>query len=394
MRAIMQNTIILPAVIWNLVLPCAVVLVCLAICFAGVRRWRVLGDARFAKWRRVSERVGLALVILLAVGLGATSAFNAAASYYFFWRHPAPGKIYNVGGYGMHLYCSGAGSPTVVLDAGLSNDSTIWAGVQPELSKITQVCSYDRAGFGWSEARPETRDARRLSDELHALLAAGGVNGPIILMGHSISGLYIRDYATRYPQNLVGLVFVDGSTPLQDARFPAELQEAEKKEFTLLREGEALSVLGVTRAMGQCAPEPGLGKDAGKMVAEDECRTSTLASSAQELAAVPESGEETIHTGPFGDLPILIFSQDPEHSATIPGFSAEVAKELNTTWYGMQEDLKKLSTRSRRIVAKDSSHYVQIDRMGLLKGEVIAFIKQIRGEAPEPVADYGTTTVK
>lgn len=394
MRAMMLNIIILPALIWNLVLPGAAIAACVAIFAAGLRRWRRLGDARYVKWRRVTERVGLALLMLLAVGLGATTAFNAAVSTYFFWRHPAPGKLYDVGGYKMHLYCTGAGSPSVVLDAGLGNDSTIWAGVQPELSKITQVCSYDRAGFGWSEARPEARDARHLSDELHTLLGKAGVNGPIILMGHSISGLYIRDYAARYPQNIAGLVFVDGSTPLQDARFPAELQAAEKKEFALLRAGEALSVLGLLRVSGQCAPEAGLEKSAAKMVAEDQCRASMLAAAGQEFASVPESGEETIHTGPFGDLPILIFSQDPEKQETIPGFSAKVGQELNATWNGMQEDLKKLSTRSRRIIAKGSSHYVQIDRVSLLNGEVIAFIKQIRGEVPEPVADYGTTTTK
>jgi pimeloyl-ACP methyl ester carboxylesterase len=275
----------------------------------------------------------------------------------------------------------------------LGNDSLIWANVQPELSKITQVCSYDRAGFGWSEARPEMRDARHLSDELHALLGAAGVNGPIILMGHSISGMYIRDCAARYPQNLVGLVFVDGSTPLQDERFPAEMQAAEKKEFTMLRELQAASVLGLTRAIGGCAPEEGFSKSAAKMVAEDQCRTSVIAAATQELGAIGESGNETIHTGPFGDLPVLIFSQDPEHSATIPGFSAEVSKALNATWNEMQEDLKKLSTRSRRIIAKGSGHYVQIERVDLLNGEVTTFIRQVRGEAPRPT-DYGSTKVE
>jgi pimeloyl-ACP methyl ester carboxylesterase len=82
-------------------------------------------------------------------------------------------------------------------------------------------------------------------------LNAAGVAGPIVLMGHSISGLYIRDYAARYPQNLSGLVFVDGSTPLQGDRFPAELQAAEKKEDLELHKLEWLSILGIRRAMGE-----------------------------------------------------------------------------------------------------------------------------------------------
>ena len=120
----------------------------------------------------------------------------------------------------MRIDCSGSGSPTLVLDAGLGNDGLIWGGVQPVLAKTTRVCSYDRAGFGWSDALPPPRDADHIAAELHGLLIAAKVNGPIVLMGHSIAGIYIRDYATRYPEKLAGLIFVDGSTPLQN-RNPA-----------------------------------------------------------------------------------------------------------------------------------------------------------------------------
>ncbi|MFY9803533.1 MAG: alpha/beta hydrolase [Candidatus Acidiferrales bacterium] len=376
----------------NLVAPGAVVLLALLLCLACVLRIRRLRRTNHAKWRRVGETVVLSLVVLLAASLAALAAFNAAASQYFFSRHTAPGKLYDVAGYKMHLNCTGAGSPTLLLDAGLSNDSLIWANVQPELSKLTQVCSYDRAGFGWSELRPEPRDAQHLTDELHALLTAAGVTGPLVLMGHSISGLYIRDYAVRYPQNVSGLIFVDGSTPLQDARFPAEMQLAEKNEDRELRKLEWLSVLGITRAMGGCAPEAGFSKSAAKLLAEDECRTSVVVATAQELSSVPQSGDETIHSGPFGDLPILIFSQDPD-SPPLPGFSAQAGKSLSTTWNQMQEELKNLSTRSRRIIAKGSSHYVQIDRVSLLNNEVTTFIKQIRNESPQPT-DYGSTKVE
>jgi len=373
----------------NLIAPGVIALAAVLVCVACVFRIRGLRGKNYGKRRRVFEIVTLSVVILLAAAIGAGAGFNAIASQYFFSQHGAPGRLYKIDGYKMHLYCTGNGSPTLVLDAGLSNDSLIWGNVQPELSKITQVCSYDRAGFGWSEPRPEPRDAKRLSDELHGLLNAAGVTGPIVLMGHSISGLYIRDYTARHPQNVVGLVFVDGSTPRQDDRFPAEMQLAEKNEDSELRKLEWLSVLGIRREMGGCAPEEGFAKSVAKMLAEDGCRTSVAVAAAQELSSVPQSGSETIRTGPFGDLPILIFSQDPEQPGP-PGFSAEAGKSLSTTWNEMQEDLKKLSTRSRRIIAKGSSHYVQIDRVSLLNGEVTNFIRQIRGEMPQPT-DYGST---
>ena len=87
-----------------------------------------------------------------------------------------------------------------MLDAGLGNDGLIWGGVQPVLAKTTRVCSYDRAGFGWSDALPPPRDADHIAAELHGLADGGRTStAPIVLMGHSIAGMYIRDYATRYP---------------------------------------------------------------------------------------------------------------------------------------------------------------------------------------------------
>ena len=103
------------------------------------------------------------------------------------------------------------------------------------------------------------------------------------------------------------------------------------------------------------------------------------------MESFDRSGEETAHTGPYGTLPILIFSQDPARTAA-QGQPADVVNE----WNQMQEDLKLLSTRSRRIIAKGSSHYVQGNRPDLIEREVPIFIEQIRGTSPEP-RDYGST---
>ena len=292
----------------------------------------------------------------------------------------------------MHLLCTGEGSPTLVLDAGLGNDSLIWANVQPELSKVTRVCSYDRAGFGWSEPRPDPRDAGRIAHELHRLLNEAGVTGSVVLMGHSISGLYIRAYAASYPRSVSGLVFVDSSTPLQEDRFPAEVAQVFKNESMEFQKLEWLYILGIPRVMGQWRPEEGFKESVRKMIAEDQCRPSLFAAIAQEDKSFRQSGNETIHTGPFGDLPILIFSEDPEHSppSDIP---PQAAQSVSKVWNEMQEELKDLSTRSRRIIAKGSGHYVQIDRAELLIEKVTNLIKDIRGEMPEPT-DYGSTKVE
>jgi pimeloyl-ACP methyl ester carboxylesterase len=94
-----------------------------------------------------------------------------------------------------------------VLEAGGGNDGLNWGGVQPVLAHTTQVCSYDRAGFGGSDTLPPPRDADHVTGELHALLHAAGINFPIVLMGHSVGGLFIRDYASHYPNEGAGLIF-------------------------------------------------------------------------------------------------------------------------------------------------------------------------------------------
>ena len=152
----------------------------------------------------------------LAAVVAGSSAYNAIALHIFWADNPPPGAFYSVNGHRMHINCTGSGSPTIVLEAGLGNDALTWGGVQPVLSSTTRVCSYDRAGFGWSDPLPAPRDADHIAAELHELLLQAKVTGPIVLMGHSIGGMYLRDYATRYPADIVGIVFEDGSTPLQD----------------------------------------------------------------------------------------------------------------------------------------------------------------------------------
>jgi hypothetical protein len=252
-----RDLVIAPAIILGIALLVS------GFCF---HRMRTLGIKGYQKWRRISEHIVLSLVVLVAVAAGAGVTFNAVATHLYRARHAAPGSLYVVDGYKMHLHCSGEGSPTIVLDAGLGDDSLIWAKVQPELSKTTRVCSYDRAGFGWSDSRPGSRDADRIVQELHRLLKQAGISGSIILMGHSVAGIYIRAYAARYPNNLSGLVFVDGSTPLQEDRLPDELREEEKnaeREFMKLK---WMEISGATRVIGQCRHFEGFDDEAHLLI--------------------------------------------------------------------------------------------------------------------------------
>src|SRR5438477_7732640 len=120
---------------------------------------------------------------------------------------PTPlGKLVDVGDYRVHLYCTGTGSPTVVIvGAGFSFN---WGLVQPEVARFTQVCSYDHSGIGWSESGPKDSCSLRVS-EVHTALKNAGIKGPYVLVGHSLGGLVARLYAGQHPDELAGMVFVD-----------------------------------------------------------------------------------------------------------------------------------------------------------------------------------------
>jgi len=129
-----------------------------------------------------------------------------------------PGKLIDVGGHRMHLLCSGTGSPTVVVEAGIGDISTDWVFIQTAVSKFTRICTYDRPGYAWSEPGPLPRTYPQINLDLHELLAAAKEHGPFVLVGHSFGGPLVRSYAKIYPNEVAGLLLVD--TIHEDQRIP------------------------------------------------------------------------------------------------------------------------------------------------------------------------------
>ena len=315
------------------------------------------------------------ILICLLVGSGGV-AFNALSIRHYRRIAGVPGKLYNVDGYSMHMYCTGEGSPAIVLSSGLGDDFTAWAKVQPVLARQTRVCSYDRAGFGWSESRPGIQDADAISSQLHRLIQAADVPRPFVLVGHSISGIYLRSYAAHYPTDLAGLVFVDGATPLQDDRIPKALVKIQEDQRNQLPWQKLLMTLGWYRLHGDCSSVPPGFEAYSAWIKADSCIPSQVNAMENELDAERASGEETIHAGPFGNLPILILSRDPNVLA--PNWPASVSKANSVAWSQMQEEAMGLSTQSKRIIARGSDHYIQNDRPDLVNREIASFVAMIR----------------
>jgi pimeloyl-ACP methyl ester carboxylesterase len=128
-------------------------------------------------------------------------------------RYAMPGQSWDVGGYRLHLNCTGSGSPTVVLQSGLGEFSASWARIAPAVGRNTRVCAYDRAGQGWSDDAPQVQDGLQAAADLHTLLERAGEDAPFVLVGHSIGGSYAMTYAARYPEQVAGMVLLDASDP-------------------------------------------------------------------------------------------------------------------------------------------------------------------------------------
>ncbi len=165
-----------------------------------------------------------------------------------------PGQTHDVGGYRLHLDCTGSGGPTVVLFNGLQATSANWARIAPEVARSGRVCAYDRAGQGWSEDAPHPQDGQRAAADLHTLLERAGEDGPYVLVGHSIGGDHAMTYAARYPEQVAGMVLLDATDPHRVGGGPP----------SALAVGPSLARLGVGRLLPtsywSALPEPAAGQ--------------------------------------------------------------------------------------------------------------------------------------
>ncbi len=143
-----------------------------------------------------------AVVGLIAI----VSAFCAQAE-----APPAPGKMVDLSGHRLHVNCTGTGTPTVVIENGLGDFSFDWALVQTRVSQFARICTYDRAGYAWSDPGPKPRTFAQLNLELRDALQKLTEPGPYILVGHSYGGPVLRNFALTYPSDTAGVVFVDSA---------------------------------------------------------------------------------------------------------------------------------------------------------------------------------------
>jgi pimeloyl-ACP methyl ester carboxylesterase len=323
---------------------------------------RVVPKKRSSIVRRLAK-IAAALVIILALLVASGIIYQVISEASDLHRYLPPGSLYDVGGYRLQLNCSGNGSPTIILESGLGGPGLQWLLVQQELAKSNRVCSYDRAGLGWSDAGPRPRTSQQMVKELHALLQAAGVPGPYVLVGHSLGGFNVRLYAHQYPTETAAVVLVAAGSEDDYAKMPPEYQKidaANRQSNQLLG---VLSRLGLTRLAGKTgllASFTGLfarfpPEAQAEMEALTFYRSQYWATSYDELSAVDQSKSQVAAAGSLGSLPLVVLSASPDVSRLPASFPVQ---QIVDTFRLLQDELAGLSTNTVHIVCDTCDHYV------------------------------------
>lgn len=263
-----------------------------------------------------------------------------------------PGMLIDVGGYRLHIACEGYGAPTVVFDVGLGGNPIEWRLVVDEVRQFTRVCTYDRAGYGWSDIGPLPRTSSVIANELYLLLDGLDVDTPFIPVGHSYGGYNMQLFARRYPYLTAGLVLIDSSHPTQVERFlapPLNLNTAPTARWGMVKFGSPPP------------PHPSLPEAAKQLFTMQMNRRRTRRTLAHEFLGFRDSASDVRSAQALNTMPVFVVSrgkrvwpQDKRGDA------------LENLWLEMQSELATLSPNSAHIVARDSGHQIHLDQPKLI----------------------------
>ncbi len=321
--------------------------------------------------RRAMRRAGylgggfVCLLILLA---GAGALYQWIAGSWDRRHNPPPGIFVEVNGLRMHLVCMGQGSPTVVLESGLSNSWLDWYKVQPEVARLTRVCAYDRAGVGWSDPSPGPRTSRVFAEELHTLLHNAGVAPPFVLVGHSMGGLDVRMYASLYRAEVAGMVLVESSHPDQARRLPGFDRANAQRRRQIVRDRN-LMPFGIPRLLGWCGSWYGSKVPGPAALRGFDCTVRQKEGTLAEMDGFNTDLDQVRATVSLGDMPLVVISQAPLSAA---------AKPFLAHWYPMQDELARLSSRASHVFAQGSGHMIALDRPDVVTAAIREVAAQCR----------------
>ena len=334
----------------------------------------------------------LALTFLIMAWSVVANSQQANQSY------TPPGKLIDLGGYRLHLNCSGNKGPTVVLIAGAGDFSFDWSLVQPHIAEFARVCSYDRAGFAWSDPGPTRRTMKQEAFELHTMLKAAHVNGPYVLVGHSLGGLTARVYAGEYPNEVAGMLLVDSTHEDTTLGYQGKLVH--------MRELAQAAQVPPVQTLQRSPPKPLAQSDLDQFAANLKSRPprisapyDKLPSAIQQMRlwvlsqpprAIPPSGlnflpeemrdlYEARAKTPYqlGSIPLVVILPK-RYDRTPPGFSDEEWKRFNDQKQQQKIEFTNLSRNSKLMFAENSGHHVHLDEPQVVIDAVRLVVESLR----------------
>jgi pimeloyl-ACP methyl ester carboxylesterase len=277
---------------------------------------------------RIAVLALLAVVLTASIGIFRTGWRTTQRSAENAWL-TLTGRRLDLGGYRLRIDCSGQGSPAVILEAGLGYSGRTWRTVQPEIARLTRVCSYDRAGLGNSDPSPKARTGDEIVEELRLLLEKAKVKGPYVLVGHSFGGLTARIHAARYPAEVAGIVLLDPVSEDQFPHFAEQMPESERASYFKHESGGNPEGVDVLRSA--------------------------------ELARQSDTGK----------VPLILVTAQSEATTTVD-------QKKNESWLFLQTRLAEKLRSKRHLIAKPSGHFIQNDHPDVVVGAVSELLSTIR----------------
>jgi pimeloyl-ACP methyl ester carboxylesterase len=289
-------------------------------------------------------------------------------------RYPPPGELIDIGGYRLHLYCAGerkADQPLVVIEAGSGSSSPDWVLVQPEIAEFARVCTYDRAGLGWSDPGPQPRSSQQYASELHTLLETAGEEPPFLLVAHSLGGHTVRIYTDEHPKDVVGMVLVDARLSSSDLPY----NEMSPGQVMLW---EFLARCGFFRLIGKQAMQaraPAIAERIPDYPYPIVWSPTYFETNRLEVMSGSDSDKRAREIGPFGDLPLAVIMSDK--SGLFSQLPPDEMEDAEQRFRAGQQDLANLSTNGKFLIAEGSGHNIPVEEPEI----IVATVREMMDES-------------
>jgi pimeloyl-ACP methyl ester carboxylesterase len=326
----------------------------------------------FWKW---TKRIGLGLVGTVAVLALSGAFYQGVSDKIDAKKYPPIGKLVDVGGYNIHLYTTGSGGPSVVLDAGMGCNALGWSLVQPKVSEFTQVTALDRAGNGWSDESPLERTSENIIMEFRTALKKANIPAPYVLVGHSFGGLNAQLWASLYPDEILGVILVDSSHADQFEKMP--MPQMNPTAMMLA------SRLGVARLVTHLP----LYKKGIAVFPEQiqnqllsQVRTTKFMRTVLGEASQCETSCKQLKAagGSLGDKPLIVISAGKGTSAEGSGYSQEQIDVFLAHFKELQRDLVTKSTQGKLVIAEESDHMVTLNQPQIIVDSIKEMVESSR----------------